>query len=109
MACTAGMWAEPTRPWLTMRAVVGVMPVPEVEEMTHSASSVPSMMTSPRESSQQIAAWVVVFMVRRRAEVSSLPVWKLLRSSVLLIQMVWGCVGVEANMSRDSWMHARVG
>jgi len=62
--------------------------MPEVEEMTHSASSVPSMMTSPRESIQQMAACVVVDMVRWRAEVSSLPVRKLLRSSVTESQMV---------------------
>lgn len=56
-----------------------------------------------------MSACVVVDMVRWRAEVSSLPVWKLLRSSVLLIQMVCGCVLVEARMRRDSCTQARVG
>lgn len=77
--------------------------------MTHSASSVPSMMTSPRESSQQMLAWVVVDMVRWRAEVSCLPVRKLLRSSVTEAQMVWGWVAVAARTRRDSWTVASVG
>lgn len=84
------------------------MPFPP-ESMIHSASSVPSMMTSPRESIQHMSAWVVVDMVRLRAEVSSLPVWKLLRSSVRDIQMVWGWALVAAKMRRDSWTQARAG
>lgn len=56
-----------------------------------------------------MSACVVVDMVRWRAEVSSLPVWKLLRSSVLLIHMVWGWALVAARTRRDSCMVASVG
>lgn len=103
------MGAEPMLPWLEMRAVVGVMAEGVEEEMTHSASEVPSMMTSPRERSQAMGFWVVVAMVRERAEVSSVPVAKLLRSSVQDAQRVCGCAVVEASQRRDSWTVARAG
>lgn len=109
MARSAGMGAEPMLPWLDMRAVVGVMEEGVEEAMVHSASEVPSMMTSPRESSQEMGFWVVVAMVRESAAVSCVPVAKLFRSSVWEAQRVCGCAVVEASQRRDSCMAASAG
>ena len=89
-----------------MRADLGVRPEP-LPGMTHSPSSVPRRKSSPLEYSQQIAACVDVDIVSIRAESSVSESSKLFKSSTRDIQIVCGCLAVEASARRDSCNSAR--